>query len=87
MGLSRICVGLAGPKHAANIFKVFYIHVTVHRDKLPYNTGVKGSRPGRTGVTVLPRGDTVGPLWCSSYSPGVVGAEDSLSSPKTVCAW
>jgi hypothetical protein len=49
--------------------------------------GVKGSRLGCTGVTVLPRGNTGGRLGGSSYSPGVTDAECSLSSPKTVCAW
>lgn len=49
--------------------------------------GVKGSRPGGTGITVLSSSDISGPLEGSSYSPGVTDAEYSLSSPKTACAW
>jgi len=43
--------------------------------------------PGRTGAKVLSRGDIGVLLGGSSYSPGVIDAEYSLSSPKTVCAW
>ena len=50
------------------------------------NPRVKGSWQGHTGVTMLPRGN-IGGLEGSSFSPGVIDAEYSLSSPKTDCAW
>jgi hypothetical protein len=40
--------------------------------------GVKGSRPGRTGATVKPRGDIGGLPEGSSYSPGVIDARMSV---------
>jgi hypothetical protein len=36
--------------------------------------GVNGSWPGRTGATVLPRGDIGDPSEASSYWPGVIDA-------------
>ena len=51
------------------------------------SSGVKGSWPGHTGATEFPRRDIGGLSGGSSYSPGVIDVEYSLSSPKTVCAW
>jgi hypothetical protein len=48
--------------------------------------GTKGSQPGHSGAIVLRRGDIGGPGGASSYSPRVIDADYSLSSPKTVCA-
>ena len=54
----------------------------------PITPGVKGSRPGRTGVIRLPRGDAGGlGVRGSCYSPRAVDENYSLSLPKTVCAW
>jgi len=49
--------------------------------------GAKGIRVGRSGIIMLPRVDIGGLGWGSGYSPGVIDADYSLSSPKTVCAW
>jgi len=46
----------------------------------------QGELTGPYRVTVLPRGDFGDLSGGSSYSPGVIDAEYSLSSPKTVCA-
>jgi hypothetical protein len=46
--------------------------------------GVKGSWLGPSGVIVLPRG---GPGGGPPILQGVIGADYSLSSPKTACAW
>jgi hypothetical protein len=49
-------------------------------------SGMWGSWPGHTGANVLLRGDIGGLSGGSSYPPGVIDVEYSLSSPKTVCA-
>jgi hypothetical protein len=48
---------------------------------------VKGIQLGRTGTTVSPRSGIGDPSGSSNYSPGVIDAEYSLSSPKTICSW
>jgi len=45
------------------------------------------SRPGRSGIAVLPKGDTGDTLGGVSYSSGVIDAVYSLSLLKTICAW
>jgi len=50
-------------------------------------SGVKGSRPSHSGAATFLKGNT-GDSWRGfSYSPGVIDAVYSLSTPKTVCAW
>jgi len=71
-----------------NIQKPLYIlRKSLFIVQIPSTCGVKGSQPGCTGVTILPRGDTGGLRGGSSYSPGAVDADYSLSPPKTICAW
>jgi len=59
---------------------------TPSKDMSCVSHGVKGGRPGRSTVAVLPKGDTSDPLGGFSYSPGI-DAVYSLSSLKTICAW